>query len=155
MQEEKKVQKLPMQSNQFQLNKMSFQYNPKNNPRVIIIQKLYGKFYNKDEDLIFPKHRFKKFIKDVVNGTIERDEVINEEIKNHLNSDLNLKNLDKVFEVIIKSAIFEFLYKPKTSIKIIIKEYLNASNFFIDMSKTKYLNALLDKISKKIRKSNE
>ena len=134
---------------------MSFQYNPKNNPRVIIIQKLYGKFYNKDEDLIFPKHRFKKFIKDVVNGTIERDEIINEEIKNHLNSDLNLKNLDKVFEVIIKSAIFEFLYKPKTSIKIIIKEYLNASNFFIDISKTKYLNALLDKISKKIRKSNE
>jgi N utilization substance protein B len=134
---------------------MSFQYNPKNNPRVIIIQKLYGKFYNNDEDLIFPKHRFKKFIKDVVNGTIERDEIINEEIKNHLNSDLNLKNLDKVFEVIIKSAIFEFLYKPKTSIKIIIKEYLNASNFFIDTSKTKYLNALLDKISKKIRKSNE
>jgi N utilization substance protein B len=134
---------------------MSFQYNPKNNPRVIIIQKLYGKFYNKDEDLIFPKHRFKKFIKDVVNGTIERDELINEEIKNHLNSDLNLKNLDKVFEVIIKSAIFEFLYKPKTSIKIIIKEYLNASNFFIEMSQTKYLNALLDKISKKIRKSNE
>ena len=134
---------------------MSFQYNPKNNPRVIIIQKLYGKFYNKDEDLIFPKHRFKKFIKDVVNGTIERDEVINDEIKNHLNSDLNLKNLDKVFEVIIKSAIFEFLYKPKTSIKIIIKEYLNASNFFINISQTKYLNALLDKISKKIRKSNE
>ena len=134
---------------------MSFQYNPKNNPRVIIIQKLYGKFYNKDEDLIFPKHRFKKFIKDVVNGTIERDELINEEIKNHLNSDLNLKNLDKVFEVIIKSAIFELLYKPKTSIKIIIKEYLNASNFFIEMSQTKYLNALLDKISKKIRKSNE
>ena len=125
---------------------MSFQYHPKNNPRVIIIQKLYGKFYNKDEDLIFPKHRFKKFIKDVVNGTIERDEIINEEIKNHLNSDLNLKNLDKVFEVIIKSAIFEFLYKPKTSIKIIIKEYLNASNFFIDMSKTKYLNALLDNL---------
>ena len=133
---------------------MSFQYHRKNNPRVIIIQKLYGKFYNKDEDLIFPKHRFKKFIKDVVNGTIERDEVINEEIKNHLNSDLNLKNLDKVFEVIIKSAIFEFLYKPKTSIKIIIKEYLNASNFFLDDSQTKYLNALLDKISKKIRSSN-
>ena len=134
---------------------MSLIYSPKNNPRVIVIQKLYGNFFNNDQDLTFPKHRFKKFIKDVVNGTIERDEVINEEIKNHLNSDLNLKNLDKVFEVIIKSAIFEFLYKPKTSIKIIIKEYLNASNFFIDTSKTKYLNALLDKISKKIRKSNE
>ena len=65
-----------------------------------------------------------------------------------------MKNLDKVFQVIIKSAIFEFLYKPKTSIKIIIKEYLNASNFFIEESQTKYLNALLDKVSKKIRISN-
>ena len=48
------------------------------NSRVIIIQKLYGKVFNKDEIISFPKHRFKKFIKDVVNGTIERDEVIND-----------------------------------------------------------------------------
>ena len=133
---------------------MTLQYSPKSNPRVIVIQKLYGKFFNKDENITFPKHRFKKFIKDVVNGTIERDDVIIDEIKNHLDSDLNMKNLDKIFQVIIKSAIFEFLYKPKTSIKIIIKEYLNASNYFIDNSQTKYLNALLDKISKKIRITN-
>jgi len=133
---------------------MTLQYSPKKNPRVIIIQKLYGKYFNNEEVLIFPKHRFKKFIKDVVNGTVERDDIINEEIKNHLDKDLNMKTLDKVFQIIIKSAIFEFLYKPKTSIKIIIKEYLNASNFFIEESQTKYLNALLDKISKKIRISN-
>ena len=130
-------------------------YSPKNNPRVIIIQKLYGKLFNDDEKLDFPKHRFKKFIKDIVNGTIEREELINAEIDNHLNQDLKIKNMDKVFQIIIKSAIFEFLYKPNTSIKIIINEYLKASNFFIDDSQTKYLNALLDKISKKIRISNE
>ena len=133
---------------------MSIIYSPKNNPRVIIIQKLYGQFFNKEEKLAFPKHRFKKFIKDVVNGTLERDEVITDEINNHLNTDLNMIRLDKVFQVIIKSAIFEFLYKPKTSTKIIIKEYLNSSNFFIDISQTKYLNALLDKISKKVRSPN-
>ena len=133
---------------------MSLQYSPKNNPRVIVIQKLYGKYFNKEENLTFPKHRFKKFIKDVVNGTIERDDIIKDEISNHLNLDLDLKKLDKVFQVIIKSAIFEFLYKPKISTKIIINEYLKASNFFIDDEQTKYLNALLDKISKKIRNSN-
>ena len=133
---------------------MNLQYSPKNNPRVIVIQKLYGKYFNEDENLTFPKHRFKKFIKDVVNGTIERDDVINDEISNHLNTDLDLKKLDKVFQVIVKSAIFEFLYKPKISSKIIINEYLRASNFFIEDGQTKYLNALLDKISKKIRNSN-
>ena len=133
---------------------MSLQFIPKKNPRVIAIQKLYGKFFNSEENLTFPKHRFKKFIKDIVKGTIERNDVIEDEIHNHLKSDLNLKKLDKVFQIIIKCAIFEFLYKPKTSIKIIINEYLLASNFFINESETKYLNALLDKISKKIRNPN-
>ena len=130
---------------------MTLHFSKKNNPRVIIIQKLYSKYYNNEVELNFPKHRFKKFIKDVVNGTIEREDVIHEEITNHLNEDLKMSNLDKVYQVIINSAIFELMYKPKISSKIIIKEYLNASNFFIDLSQTKYLNALLDKISKKLR----
>ena len=130
---------------------MSLHFSKKNNPRVIIIQKLYGKYFNNEVQLDFPKHRFKKFIKDVVNGTIERNDVIHDEISNHLKDDLKISNLDKVFQIIIKSAIFELMYKPKISSKIIIKEYLNASNFFIDLSQTRYLNALLDKISKKLR----
>ena len=133
---------------------MKTSYNPNQSPRVIIIQKLYGNFFNDDSDLEFSKHRFKKFIKDVVLGTIERNDVINDELKNHLNDDLEIDNLDKVFQVIIKSAIFEFLYKPKISTKIIIKEYLDASNFFLEDSQTKYLNAILDKIARKIRNND-
>ena len=124
------------------------------NTRVIIIQKLYGKFFNNDEVLSFPKHRFKKFIKDVVFGTIERDDVIKEELI-VLEKKYNLKKLDKIFLVIIKAAIFEFLYKSKTPMKIIIKEYLDASNFFLDSSQIKYLHSIIDKLGKNIRKNYE
>ena len=134
---------------------MRTHFNPKNNPRVIIIQKLYGKFYNEDDNLDFPKHRFKKFIKDIVTGTIERNDVILDELNKNLGNEFTFSKMDKLFQVILKSATFEFLYKPNLSIKIIIKEYLNASNFFIEETKTKYLNALLDKISKSLRLSNE
>ena len=134
---------------------MKTSFSPKNNPRVIIIQKLYGKFFNNDEKLTFPKHRFKKFIKDIVLGTIEREELILSELNFILNDDLNLKNLDKVFQIIIKSATYEILYKPNLSINLIIKEYLNASNFFLEETQTKYLNAILDKTAKKLRTSNE
>ena len=133
---------------------MNIEIKAKDNPRVIAIQKIYGKFYNKGEDLTLGKHRFKKFIKDIVNGTIERNDLITKELEIHLKEDLILSHLDKLFQVIIKCAVFEFLYKPKTSSKIIIKEYLTASNSFLEDSQTKYLNALLDKISKKIRTSN-
>ena len=130
---------------------MKTHFSPKNNPRVIIIQKLYGRFYNDDEQLSFPKHRFKKFIKDIVSGTIERNDLILEEIDKSLGSEFSFINLDKLFQVILKSATYEFLYRPNLSINIIIKEYLNASNFFLDNSQTKYLNALLDNVGKKLR----
>ena len=130
---------------------MRTKYSPKNNPRVIIIQKLYGKFFNDDEKINFPKHRFKKFIKDIVFGTIERDEILSEELEKNLNLNFKLKKLDKVFQIILKSATYEFLYKPNLSINIIIKEYLEASNFFLEDAQTKYLNALLDNIAKKLR----
>ena len=130
---------------------MKTHFSPKNNPRVIIIQKLYGKFFNHDEQLTFPKHRFKKFIKDIVSGTIERNDLILEELDKNLGDKFSLKNLDKLFQVILKSATYEFLYKPNLPIKIIIKEYLNASNFFLNNGQTKYLNALLDNIGKKLR----
>jgi len=133
---------------------MRTSFRPKDNPRVIIIQKLYGKFFNKEEQLTFPKHRFRKFIKDIVSGTIERDDVILDELSKKLGNQFNYENLDKVFQVILKSATYEFLYKPNLSINIIIKEYLNASNYFINNSQTKYLNALLDNIAKKLRSSN-
>ena len=64
------------------------------------------------------------------------------------------ENLDKVFQIILKAATYELLYKPNTPINIIIKEYLNSSNFFLEESQTKYLNALLDNIGKKLRTSN-
>jgi len=130
---------------------MKTHFNSYNNPRVIIIQKLYGKFFNDDEQIEYPKHRFKKFIKDIVSGTIERNEIILDELDKNLGNDFKFNNLDKVFQVILRSATFELLYKPNLSINIIIKEYLNASNFFLDNSQTKYLNALLDNIAKKLR----
>ena len=133
---------------------MRTSYSSKNNPRVIIIQKLYGKFFNQDENIDFPKHRFKKFIKDVVFGTIERNEILTEELDKNLGEKFRFDSLDKLFQIILKSATYELLYRPNISIKIIIKEYLNASNFFLDASQTKYLNALLDNIAKKIRITN-
>lgn len=130
---------------------MKYNFTPAKNPRVLIIQKVYGQIVNNDQKMVFERHRFKKFIKDVVLGTIERIELINEEIKS-LEKDFNLSNLDDIFKIIIQCATFELMYKPTLSRKIIIKEYLNVSNYFLNDSQTKYLNAILDSISNKLTK---
>tara|TARA_Y100001970_G_scaffold44917_1_gene56186 strand:+ start:389 stop:790 length:402 start_codon:yes stop_codon:yes gene_type:complete len=129
---------------------MRYKFTPAKNPRVLIIQKVYGQLINNDQKIIFERHRFKKFIKDVVLGTIERIELINVAIKN-LEKNFNLNNLDDIFKIIIQCATFELLYKPNLSRKIIIKEYLNVSNYFLNNSQTKYLNAILDNLSKTLK----
>ena len=84
-------------------------------------------------------------------GTLERRELIEETIQHHIGEDLNLKRTEKLLVILLRAAIFELLYRPQTSINIIINEYLNSSDFFLEHSQKKYLNAMLDKISKKIR----
>ena len=121
------------------------------NPRVIVVQKLYAQEFNKESELIFPRHKYKKLIKDVVLGTLERKELIEETIQQHLSKDLSVKRTEKLLIVLLHAAIFEFLYRPQTSLNIIINEYLNTADFFLKQSQKKYLNAILDKVSKKIR----
>ena len=124
-------------------------------PRVKIIQKLYSSLMNPDVSVEFTKSQYKKFIKDVVNGTLEREELIEETIKKYLTKDINLDRTDKLLKIIIFAAVFELMFKHKNPIKVIISEYLKASNYFLEKYQIKYLNAILDKISTKIRNENK
>ena len=62
---------------------------------------------NPDEIIVYPKNQYKKFIKDVVSGTLERIDLIEETIIKHLGEDINLKKTDKLLKIIVFSAVFE------------------------------------------------
>ena len=121
-------------------------------PRVKIIQKLYSKALNPDEKIVYNKSQYKKFIKDVTEGTLERKDLIEETIIKHLEKDINLEKTDKLLKIILFSAVFELIFKHNTPKNVIISEYVKASEFFLEKSQISYLNAILDKLSKVIRK---
>ena len=125
------------------------------NPRVIVIQKLYGHHLNKDSEITFPKHRYKKFIKDVVNGTIERKELIQDLINKELRDNINDNKTELMIKLMIMAAIYEFMYMHKTPVKVVISEYLKVADFFVKESQKGFLNVILDKISKVSRIENE
>ena len=121
-------------------------------PRIKIIQKIYGSLMNPDEEIVYPKNQYKKYIKDVVSGTLERLDLIEETITKHLDQDIDLKRTDKLLKIILFSAVFEFMFKHQTPKNVIISEYIRASEFFLEKAQINYLNAVLDKLSKLIRK---
>ena len=123
-------------------------------PRIRIIQKLYGNSLNSDSVIEYPKSQYKKFIKDVVQGTIERNDLIEETLSKYLAEDLDLKRTDKLLKLIIFAAIFELMFRHNSPTKVIINEYVKTSEFFLEKAQIKFVNAILDKIAKNIRKSN-
>ena len=121
-------------------------------PRIKVIQKIYGSLMNPDQEIIYPKNQYKKYIKDVVSGTLERTQLIEETIIKNLDKDIDLKRTDKLLKIILFSAVFELMFKHSTPKNVVISEYVRASEFFLEKAQISYLNAILDKLSKLIRK---
>ena len=121
-------------------------------PRIKVIQKIYSSLINPNSQIVYPKSQYKKFIKDVVTGTLERSGLIEDQINSYLINDINLSKTDKLLKIILFAAIFELMFRHNTPKKVIIKEYLSASEHFLEKIQIGYLNAILDKISKKLRK---
>ena len=121
-------------------------------PRIKIIQKLYSKTINPDEKITYNKSQYRKFIKDVTEGTIERKEYIENYVTKNLKDNFDLKRTDLLLKMIIFAAVFELLFKHNNPKKVIISEYIKTSQFFLEKSQIKYLNAILDKLSHIIRK---
>ena len=68
------------------------------------------------------------------------------------NNDIDLKKTDKLLKIVLFAAVFELLFKHNNPKKVIISEYVLASEYFLEKVQIGYLNAILDKISKVIRK---
>ena len=107
---------------------------------------------NPGVEIEYPKSQYKKYIKDVVSGTLERSELIEETININLADDIDLVKTDKLLKIILFAAIWEMMFKHNTPTKVIISEYLLASEYFLEKIQIGYLNAILDKISNLIRK---
>ena len=134
--------------------KMDLKKSKNSSPRIKVIQKLYNALMNPDALIEYPKSQYKKFIKDVVTGTLERSDLIEEQIKSFLVNDISLVKTDKLLKIILFAAIFELMFKHNTPKKVIINEYLLASEHFLEKIQIGYLNAILDKISKELRKDD-
>ena len=109
---------------------------------------------NPGVEIEYPKSQYKKYIKDVVSGTLERSELIEESINMNLADDIDLVKTDKLLKIILFAAIFELMFKHNNPTKVIINEYVKTSEFFLEKAQIKFVNAILDKVAKNIRKSN-
>jgi len=75
-------------------------------------------------------------------------------IKKNLEKNWSIERLPKVSLAILRVAISEMITYPKTSIGIIVSEYLSLAESFDLENDSGFINAILDKIHKELEESN-
>ena len=86
------------------------------------------------------------FVKDMVNGIIKEQDVINELANKYLKN-WEITRLNKVDQAIISLGIYELMYTETPSV-VAINEAIELSKRYSDEKVTKMINAVLDGIYK-------
>lgn len=130
--------------------------------RKLILQCLYGTEISKNnisniEKFIINKNNKKKldfqYLQQLLIEIINRKDLIDKTIKQY--TKINLKSLNLIELIIIRIATFELIYCEKIPYKVIINEALILSKNFSEKLGYTFINKILDKLAKNIRKTKE
>ncbi len=103
---------------------------------------------NSDEEIV-SRPADKRLLREIVKGVISNQYEIDKFIV-MLNIE-DWEKMDRVFACVLRSAIYEILYRKKTPKIVAISEYTRVTDWFFGPAKAKFTNALLDKIVNKLK----
>lgn len=87
----------------------------------------------------------------LLQGTLEKQEVINEHLQTALSAQRTVLGLELVTRAILLCGIWELLFSPKTPIKVILDEYITISKCLLSEKGYGFINGVLDKLAGQIR----
>ena len=91
------------------------------------------------------------FFDDLVSGTLDRRQEIDELIAKRLAEGWSLERLDKPMKAILRVGAYELLARPDVPVATVINEYLDVTDAFYEQREKGFVNGLLDAIAKSVR----
>lgn len=138
------------------------------NTRKIAVQAVFQFFFSKEDvnKILeeFCNYRIKEFknykkkydtdfLKKVVVGVHQNEKEITKMIECNLSENWLIDRVDLTMKAIISLAIYELMSYENIPLQVIINEYVSIANQYLDKNNTGFINGILDKIAKNIRKS--
>lgn len=105
-----------------------------------------------DMDIFFENNNIesnetKKYIKDIIEGTISNSESITQEISKNLKEDWKIERISKINLALLKLAIYEIKYK-KLPFKVVINEVVELAKKYGEDSSHIFINGVLASVVK-------
>ena len=89
-----------------------------------------------------------KFITDIIEGTAQNNNDIEEQIKQNIQQDWTISRISKIDLTLLKLGIYEMIY-AKVPYKVVINEVVELAKMYGDDSSKSFVNGVLASIVKK------
>jgi N utilization substance protein B len=89
--------------------------------------------------------------KTVVMGVVDRQEAIDAAIMKRLASGWKIERLDATSRAILRAGVYELIAEISLPSQIILDEYVSLAHAFFEGAEPKFINGLLDAVSRDIR----
>jgi transcription antitermination protein NusB len=91
------------------------------------------------------------FFRDVVSGVVRDQKELDPLIDQALARGWPLKRIDAIIRAVLRAGCYELQHRKDIPARVVVTEYVDVANAFVDSEETGMVNAVLDQIARKFR----
>lgn len=91
------------------------------------------------------------FFRDIVGGVVRDQAALDPMVDEILAKDWPLKRIDAILRAILRAGVFELLNRKDVPARVVVSEYVDVANAFVEREETGLINAVLDQIAHQVR----
>ena len=91
----------------------------------------------------------------IVSGVVEQQRSLDPLIRTSLTEDWPLSRLDSTLRAILRAGAFELCNRREVPVAVIVTEYVDIGQAFFGEEEPKLINAVLDRIAKRVRQDGK
>jgi N utilization substance protein B len=91
------------------------------------------------------------FFRDIVRGVVAEQRNLDPAIDLALSKGWPLKRVEALLRAVLRAGCYELASKPDIPARVIVSEYVDVANAFVDRDETGMVNAVLDMLARSVR----
>jgi N utilization substance protein B len=93
------------------------------------------------------------FFRDVVSGVVREQRSLDPLVDKALADGWPLKRIETILRAVLRAGAYELGHRNDVPARVVVSEYVDVANAFVDKDETGMVNAVLDQIARHFRKS--
>lgn len=120
---------------------------------TLVIDEFIGHRLGREVEEVAYKSADQAFFADVVKGSFERREEIDQAISDVLPAKWPLPRLENLVRAILRAGAYELMARPDVPTPVVINEYVDVAHAFYSGSEPGFVNGVLDALAHRLRPS--